>query len=398
MKQAFIIMQIGNSELDKVCEDSILPALRANDPDPKRVDKHNQGGLLKNEIISFIENSDIIVADLTNERPNCYLEIGYAMGVDKFRNLILTAREDHLPESPNYKLGGPKIHFDLSGYDILFWQPGKIDEFREELTKRIRRRLAVLTPSHQTQPLIWDEEWINTNHEKAIKGIADIGLKAYMEVRYALVNQKIDITQKSLLDAIEKAQIHTFGWPIGAVINNADYRPRPKADGIFAEISIKNRDMLSYVKNSYDYWVLRKNGDFYLLKNLFEDDTGGNKDKSLFFNTRIVRTTEVLLHCARLYANLGVPSHNEVALAIKYEGISNRRLSSTNNRRISYDPVAIEDQIEIVKQFSLLSIETQLVEKVKQFTAPLFALFDFFELSDSIYEDIVNQYVEGKVT
>ena len=117
MKQAFIIMQIGNSELDKVYEDTILPALRANDLDPKRVGKHNQGGLLKNEIISFIENSDIIVADLTNERPNCYLEIGYAMGVDKFRNLILTAREDHLSESPNYKLGGPKIYFDLSGYD-----------------------------------------------------------------------------------------------------------------------------------------------------------------------------------------------------------------------------------------------------------------------------------------
>jgi nucleoside 2-deoxyribosyltransferase len=95
MKQAFIIMQIGNPALDKVCEDAILPSLRENGFDPKRVDKHNQGGLLKNEIIKFIENSDIIIADLINERPNCYLEIGYAMGVGKLRNLILTAREDH---------------------------------------------------------------------------------------------------------------------------------------------------------------------------------------------------------------------------------------------------------------------------------------------------------------
>jgi hypothetical protein len=196
MKQAFIIMQIGNPALDKVCEDAILPSLRENGFDPKRVDKHNQGGLLKNEIIKFIENSDIIIADLTNERPNCYLEIGYAMGVGKLRNLILTAREDHLPESPNYKPGGPKIHFDLSGYDILFWSPEKVEDFKEELTKRIRRRLAVITTAPQTQALIWDQEWIKTNRERATKGIADVGLKAYMEIRYALVNQKIDVAQK----------------------------------------------------------------------------------------------------------------------------------------------------------------------------------------------------------
>ena len=88
-------MQIGNSELDQVCEQAIVPAMKARGLDPRRVDKHNQGGLLKSEIVTFIEQSDIIVADLTNERPNCYLEIGYAMGVNKYHALVLTAREDH---------------------------------------------------------------------------------------------------------------------------------------------------------------------------------------------------------------------------------------------------------------------------------------------------------------
>ena len=80
MSQAFIIMQIGNKELDAICEQVMVPALGACGLDPKRVDKHNNGGLLKSEIIKFIEDSDIIVADLTNERPNCYLEVGYTMG------------------------------------------------------------------------------------------------------------------------------------------------------------------------------------------------------------------------------------------------------------------------------------------------------------------------------
>src|SRR3989338_94521 len=144
VKQAFIIMQIGNSDLDIVCENAIVLALKACNLDPKRVDKHNQGRLLKSEVVKFIETSDIIIADLTNARPNCYLEVGYAMGLDKFRNLILTSREDHHQDSPNYKRGGPKVHFDLFGYDILFWDSNKLNEFKNELEKRIKRRLSTL--------------------------------------------------------------------------------------------------------------------------------------------------------------------------------------------------------------------------------------------------------------
>lgn len=147
MKQAFIIMQIGNEQMDTVCENAIVPAIKASGFEPKRVDVHNEGGLLKSEIVNFIESSDIIIADLTNERPNCYLEVGYAMGLDKFRNLIMTSREDHNQDSPNYKKDGPKIHFDLQGYDILFWEEDNLDKFKEELEKRIKRRLATLITS-----------------------------------------------------------------------------------------------------------------------------------------------------------------------------------------------------------------------------------------------------------
>jgi hypothetical protein len=145
--QAFVIMQIGNRELDAVYERILVPTLRACGLDPKRVDRHNAGGLLHSEIIAFIEESDLIVADLTNERPNCYLEVGYAMGAGRFTNLILTAREDHNADSPNHRAGGPKVHFDLVGYDILFWDPDRPERFRGELAKRVQRRLNILSQS-----------------------------------------------------------------------------------------------------------------------------------------------------------------------------------------------------------------------------------------------------------
>jgi len=141
---AFVVMQIGNADLERVYERAIVPAIRDCGLAPRRVDRHNQGGLLHSEIVAFLEESEIVVADLTNERPNCYLEVGYALGAQRSARLVLSAREDHRPDSPNYRPDGPKVHFDLSGYDILFWHPGRLDAFREELARRIRRRLVHL--------------------------------------------------------------------------------------------------------------------------------------------------------------------------------------------------------------------------------------------------------------
>ena len=144
MSEAFVIMPIGDEQLDEVFDRVMVPALRACGLEARRVDRHNAGRLLHSEIISFIEESELLIADLTQERPNCYLEVGYAMGAGRFTNLILTAREDHNADSPNYVPGGPKIHFDLVGYDILYWSPSRLRDFRQELEKRIRRRQLIL--------------------------------------------------------------------------------------------------------------------------------------------------------------------------------------------------------------------------------------------------------------
>ena len=67
MDEAFIIMQIGNPEMDRICDHVIVPAVQAAGLTPRRVDRDNEGDLLKAEIISFLERSQIIVADLTND-------------------------------------------------------------------------------------------------------------------------------------------------------------------------------------------------------------------------------------------------------------------------------------------------------------------------------------------
>src|SRR3990172_4883708 len=167
-KSAFVIIQIGDPKLDEVYTNIISPTLKKAGYEPKRVDKHNDGELLNNKIIELITDADLIIADLTNERPNCYLEVGYAMGAGKNRNLILTAREDHYNRSPNYSSNGPRVHFDLEGYYILFFSPDKMNEFSEQLLTRIRRRAKILQPE---SPKERDKEWFLENRKKAMEGL-----------------------------------------------------------------------------------------------------------------------------------------------------------------------------------------------------------------------------------
>ncbi|MGB8953081.1 MAG: hypothetical protein WCC06_10510 [Candidatus Aminicenantales bacterium] len=420
MRQAFIIIQIGNKELDKVCEKAIVPALKSCGFDPKRVDKHNMGGLLKSEIVNFILSSDIIIADLTNERPNCYLEVGYSMGANKFRNLILTAREDHNPDSPNNKKGGPKIHFDLIGYDILFWDPTDLETFRSKLEKRIHRRTMTLPTIALAQR--WDNEWIEKHKEAALAGLKRNNLSGFMEIRMVILNYQFNSNPRDLSDAAEKAQIHTFGWPIGAMYRrNLKYMPKPTTEGIITELDLENGE-------SYDYWTLGRDGAFYLLKSLFEDKIKTEKIKSLqnsisiqtkdleklkrlseekrkpgyiFINTRIVRITESLLYAVRLYSSLKVPLNSSLLIGIRHGGLKDRELTATGERALTMlekYKCHVDDEVYTEIETELEKVESSLFDLVEKFTQPLFEVFDYFSLNNRVLEDIVDNFVKGRVT
>ena len=59
-------------------------------------------------IHNHIQTCGFVIADLTNQRPNVYYEIGYAKGLDK--KLILTSKKD------------TPVHFDLYGYNRIEWK------------------------------------------------------------------------------------------------------------------------------------------------------------------------------------------------------------------------------------------------------------------------------------
>lgn len=142
--EVFVIMPIGKPITDTIWKNVYVPVIQDFELSPKRIDKHNEGRFLMSEVADLINRSKLIIADLTDERPNCYLEVGYALGLEKYNHLILCARENHNHDSPNHQKNGPKVHFDITGYDILFWDENKIDDFKIKLAKKIKYRLTVI--------------------------------------------------------------------------------------------------------------------------------------------------------------------------------------------------------------------------------------------------------------
>lgn len=169
-----------NDELNSLYENCYKPIIESNGLNPVVLTKTRTGSPVYFQITSNIQNSKLIIADLTIARPNCYFEVGYAIGHGKQDNLILCCREDHIlesPKNPRHKdksvlffnmvrdflpskfanivnsylgplLDQHKIHFDLAGYNILWWSDSH-EDFKLMLDKEIKQRLTLLQSAVQ---------------------------------------------------------------------------------------------------------------------------------------------------------------------------------------------------------------------------------------------------------
>lgn len=236
---------------------------------------------------------------------------------------------------------------------------------------------------------VLSDAWFEGECSAAKQGFANLGFPGQMELRFALHHQ-VSKSQIELLNAMRKSEIRTFGWPIGVLIETRDeYRPRPYADGVKAEISSKDHQ-------SYDYWAIRRSGDFYLLQSLFEDTRVNDR---LFFNTRIVRIAESLLFASNLYSNLGVPQETQLSARFTHRGLKGRRLGTSNpNRMLGISRATSEDASETELVLTLGKIREDLVKEVQKVAEPLFLLFDFQQFEDKVYDDIVRRFEQGEVT
>lgn len=77
-----------------------------------------ESGFLNVEVFQRLHQSTVAIVDVTGERPNCFIELGYALG-RKIR-VLCTAKQ------------GTNLPFDQSAIPCHFWKSGEPDEDRKE--------------------------------------------------------------------------------------------------------------------------------------------------------------------------------------------------------------------------------------------------------------------------
>jgi hypothetical protein len=86
-----------------------------------RADKIEHNGRITEKVLDELDNSRFVIADLTQARPNCYYELGYAHH----------ARKDVVPTIHS----SSTIHFDVKDYNFIIYESAS--ELQDRLTKRI---------------------------------------------------------------------------------------------------------------------------------------------------------------------------------------------------------------------------------------------------------------------
>ena len=130
---AFVSMPVSDEFKDVSA--ATVAALEAAGYEVYRFDEKSEigtGRYWQSELLDALRSADVVVADVTGQRPNVIYEIGYAHGQRK--PVILIGRSDSLESLPGY----------LMNYQVLLYEP---DDF-EELTYLLRSSVERLTTSY----------------------------------------------------------------------------------------------------------------------------------------------------------------------------------------------------------------------------------------------------------
>jgi nucleoside 2-deoxyribosyltransferase len=100
-----------------------------------RIDELHHNENIDIRLLREIDRSELVIADLTYERPSVYFEAGYALGQNI--PVVYTCRADHLGRQSPYQ-----VHFDLRQRNIVPWREPSDRQFTRLLVARIRNTMA----------------------------------------------------------------------------------------------------------------------------------------------------------------------------------------------------------------------------------------------------------------
>ena len=128
---AFMAMQFGDEELNRVVSDCFKPAVEAAGFTLRDLRDGQRAGLIDDQLRVALRTARFVMADLTHGNNGAYWEAGFAEGLG--RPVIYTCRKMEWKEG--------KSHFDTSHLNTIIWDPENLGDAATRLTATIRATL-----------------------------------------------------------------------------------------------------------------------------------------------------------------------------------------------------------------------------------------------------------------
>lgn len=125
----FLILPIRDENTAKDISFTIKTAAQNFGFTAERLDETFGYETINAKLLKHIELAEVVVADLTFERPNCYYEVGYAHALKK--GVIFTAKRD------------TKIHVDINNYPVIFYD--NMEQLNDKLTDALKQHKDMYT-------------------------------------------------------------------------------------------------------------------------------------------------------------------------------------------------------------------------------------------------------------
>lgn len=152
-----------------------------------------------------------------------------------------------------------------------------------------------------------------------------------------------------------------------------------------------------------DYWRISPDGQFYLYR-AFQDDVGATERAPqpgtvLDFGLAILRAAECMAVALAFAKAMGCDEAASIKIAYRWNGLQKRVLSSWANpgRYLSYDRTAYQDEVVTTVDVPVDTAPGALAGYVHKIISKLFEVFDGFELSSEVTEDLVRRLVERRL-
>jgi hypothetical protein len=208
-------------------------------------------------------------------------------------------------------------------------------------------------------------------------------------------------TNRDFLNLILSSNPDYTGWPIWVDSRSfTDTTARPYVFKGYWESFIAHFDT---GWNDLDFWRISPLGRFYLRTGL-QDDISGSKVqhtrlKTLDFGLVVLRVAEAIAVAIAFAKAMECDEESSVFFAFRWTALKDRILSSWANpgRHLSYERKCFQNDVISYIEIPVNVPKSALYSYAHEINKSLFELFEGFQLSESVTEDLVTRLLERKL-